>query len=209
MIIAIDGPAGSGKGTIAREVASHYDITHLDSGLLYRALAYKAGLISDLEHLIPIAKSITRQDLFNPELKTEEMGSRASVLAIIPEVRKEFTHYIRRLCEELPGIVIDGRDIGTVVCPHADVKLYITARTDIRVARRILELKKKDENEAKECEKLLKERDLRDQFRGASPLTIAEAAFVIDTSDLKIEECVEKSIQFIKAKMKMQSYAVL
>ena len=153
MIIAIDGPAGSGKGTIAREVAVHYDITHLDSGLLYRALAYKAGFVSDLEHLIPLAKSITRQDLFNEALKTEEIGSRASVLAMISEVRQAFTNYIRCLCDELPGIVIDGRDIGTVVCPHANVKLYITARTDVRVARRILELKEEDIEEAKKCEK--------------------------------------------------------
>jgi cytidylate kinase len=205
MIIAIDGPAGSGKGTLARKLAKHYQITHLDSGLLYRALALKAGHMHDIDHLIPLANSLSHKDLMDPRLLTEEIGNAASQIAIIPEVRAIITGYIRKLCHELPGIVIDGRDIGTVVCANADIKIYVTARPDIRIERRLKELHNRGQHNDKVYEKLLKERDMRDQYRETAPLAMAEDALVLDTSELSIDDVFNKAIHVIDSKIRSKN----
>ena len=183
-IIAIDGPAASGKGTIARALADRFGFHHLDTGLLYRATGAKGG------DPIAAAQSLNADDLARPDLRSAEAGQAASRIAAIPEVRAALVAFQHRFAAQDPGAVLDGRDIGTVICPDAAVKLYVVASDEVRAARRAAEL------DADPAEMLaqLRERDLRDSQRAAAPLRPAEDAVVLDTSTLSIQDAVTRAV---------------
>src|SRR5580704_4567575 len=170
MIIAIDGPAASGKGTLARRLASHYALPHLDTGLLYRATA--AALI----------------DFHEARLRTREMGEAASVVAALPAVREALIQAQRNFAGRPGGAVLDGRDIGTVICPQADVKIFVTASPEVRAQRRALELAGRGEK-ADYAAILadIAKRDARDSGRVAAPLKAAADAALLDTSRLGVD----------------------
>ena len=183
-IIAIDGPAASGKGTIARALSQHFGFHHLDTGLLYRATGAKGG------DPVSAARDLTPADLARPDLRSAEAGQAASRIAAIPEVRAALVAFQHRFAAQDPGAVLDGRDIGTVICPDAQVKLYVIASDEVRAARRAAEL------EADPAQMLveLRERDLRDSQRATAPLRPADDAVVLDTSDLSIAEAISRAI---------------
>ena len=183
-IIAIDGPAASGKGTIARALADRFGFHHLDTGLLYRATGAKGG------DPIAAAQSLNADDLARPDLRSAEAGQAASRIAAIPEVRAALVAFQHRFAAQDPGAVLDGRDIGTVICPDAAVKLYVVASDEVRAARRAAELG------ADPAEMLaqLRERDLRDSQRAAAPLRPAEDAVVLDTSTLSIQNAGARAV---------------
>ncbi len=182
--IAIDGPAASGKGTIARALAAHYGFHHLDTGLLYRATGAKGG------DPVAAARGLTPADLARDDLRSAEAGQAASRIAAIPEVRAALVDFQHRFAAQEPGAVLDGRDIGTVICPDAPVKLYLTASDQIRASRRATELG------ADPAEMLaqLRERDRRDSERATAPLRPADDAVILDTSTLSIGEAITAAI---------------
>ncbi|TJZ86234.1 (d)CMP kinase [Paracoccus hibiscisoli] len=187
-IIAIDGPAASGKGTIARALADRFGFHHLDTGLLYRATGAKGG------DAVAAARTLTAADLTREGLRSAEAGQAASRIAAIPEVRDALVAFQRHFAAQEPGAVLDGRDIGTVICPDAPVKLYVVASDAVRAARRAAELgADPDEMLAQ-----LRERDLRDSQRAAAPLRPAEDAVVLDTSALSIEAAVAAAIAHVE-----------
>ncbi|WP_134679909.1 (d)CMP kinase [Paracoccus ravus] len=186
--IAIDGPAASGKGTIARALAGHFGFAHLDTGLLYRAVGAKGG------DPIAAARNLSTTDLDRRDLRSAEAGQAASRVAAIPEVRAALIEFQRRFAEAEPGAVLDGRDIGTVICPEADLKLYVTASDDVRARRRALEL---GADEAKILLEL-RERDARDAARDVAPMRPAEDAVLLDTSALAIDEAVQIAIGLVR-----------
>lgn len=183
-IIAIDGPAASGKGTIARALASHFGFHHLDTGLLYRATGALGG------DAVAAARGLSPADLQRDGLRSAEAGQAASRIAAIPEVREALVDFQHRFAAQEPGAVLDGRDIGTVICPDAAVKLYVVASDAVRAARRAAELG------ADPAEMLaqLRERDRRDSERATAPLRPADDAVVLDTSTLSIDEAVARAI---------------
>lgn len=183
-IIAIDGPAASGKGTIARALASHFGFHHLDTGLLYRATGALGG------DAVAAARGLSPADLQQDGLRSAEAGQAASRIAAIPEVREALVDFQHRFAAQEPGAVLDGRDIGTVICPDAAVKLYVVASDAVRAARRAAELG------AHPAEMLaqLRERDRRDSERATAPLRPADDAVVLDTSTLSIDEAVARAI---------------
>lgn len=191
-IIAIDGPAASGKGTLARNLAAHYGFHHLDTGLTYRAVAkalIDQGLPLDDEAIATrVAQALDLKGLDRTVLSAHEIGEAASKVAVMQNVRRALVEAQRKFAENLPGTVLDGRDIGTVVCPDAPVKLYITASAEVRAERRFNEMRAKnadaDYNEVLDD---LKRRDERDMNRLASPLKPASDAHLIDTSKMDIE----------------------
>lgn len=183
-IIAIDGPAASGKGTIARALAAHFGFHHLDTGLLYRATGAKGG------DPVAAARSLTPADLDHPDLRSAAAGQAASRIAAIPDVRAALVEFQHRFAVQEPGAVLDGRDIGTVICPHAPVKLYVTASDDVRAQRRAAELGASTERTLAE----LRERDRRDSERATAPLKPAEDAVVLDTTHLSIDEAIDRAI---------------
>jgi CMP/dCMP kinase len=183
-VIAIDGPAASGKGTIARALASQLGLHHLDTGLLYRATAVKGG------DPVTAARTLAPEDLARPDLRSAEAGQAASRIAAIPEVRAALVEFQRRFALQAPGAVLDGRDIGTVICPDAALKLYVVASDEVRAARRAAELGA----DAAAILTELRERDRRDSERAVAPLRPAEDALVLDTSDLSIEEAVAQAV---------------
>ncbi|MBU3030653.1 (d)CMP kinase [Paracoccus marinaquae] len=183
-IVAIDGPAASGKGTIARALADHFGFHHLDTGLLYRATGARGG------DPVEAARSLTAADLARDDLRSAEAGQAASRVAAIPEVRAALVDFQRRFAAQKPGAVLDGRDIGTVICPEAQVKLYVVASDEVRAARRAAELGADPGAMLVQ----LQERDGRDSERAAAPLRPAQDAMVIDTSDLAIDEAVALAI---------------
>lgn len=183
-IIAIDGPAASGKGTIARALAAHFGFHHLDTGLLYRATGAKGG------DPVAAARSLDASDLARPDLRSAEAGQAASRIAAIPEVRAALVDFQHRFAAQEPGAVLDGRDIGTVICPDAAVKLYVTASDQVRARRRAIELgADPDEMLAQ-----LQERDRRDSERAAAPLKPAPDAVLLDTTHLAIPEAIAQAI---------------
>ncbi|WGR63607.1 (d)CMP kinase (plasmid) [Paracoccus ferrooxidans] len=182
--IAIDGPAASGKGTIARALARHFGFAHLDTGLLYRAVGAKGG------DPIAAARGLAPEDLARPDLRSAEAGQAASRVAAIPEVRAALVEFQRRFARSQPGAVLDGRDIGTVICPEAELKLYITASDEIRARRRALEL---GADEARILAEL-RERDARDAARAVAPMRPADDALLLDTSEMTIDEAVARAI---------------
>lgn len=178
--VAIDGPAAAGKGTISRALAGLFGFAHLDTGLLYRAVAAKGG------DPIAAARGLTAADLAREDLRSLAAGQAASRVAVIPEVRAALTQFQRDFARTEGGAVLDGRDIGTVICPSAEVKLYITASAEVRAHRRWLET---DGDAAQVLAEVI-ERDARDMTRADAPLRPAADALIIDTSDLSIAAAV-------------------
>src|ERR1700744_55498 len=204
MIIAIDGPAASGKGTLGKRVADHYGYRHLDTGVIYRAVAY--ALMSAGAHLgdetaaVAAAMELDPEKFGNPVLKTQKVGEAASVVSAIPRVREALVSFQRQFAADPPGAVLDGRDIGTVICPHADVKIFVVADAKVRARRRTLEAKGRgeDADEVLVLEDILK-RDERDQNRAVAPLKAAPDAYLLDNSHLDIEGGVRAAIDIIEA----------
>ena len=182
-VIAVDGPAASGKGTLARRLAAHYGLRHLDTGLVYRAVGLK--VLRDGLDPLAAAEAVTLADLDRPELRSEEVGQAASKFAAIPEVRTALRALQRRFAETPPGAVLDGRDIGTVVFPDAGAKIFIDASPELRAERRHRELLER--GVASIYSRVLqdmKDRDARDRDRAVAPLIPATDALVIDSSTL-------------------------
>ena len=206
MIIAIDGPAASGKGTVAKRIAVHYGLRHLDTGALYRAVARdtlaRGGELADPSAAVTAATRLDVVTLGDPVLRTAGLGEAASVVARHPEVRAVLLTYQREFSRLLPGAVIDGRDIGTVICPDADVKLFVTATPEERAHRRFLELQASGAAVA-EIEVLadIRDRDRRDTTRSTAPLRQAEDAALLDTTNLDIDAAFRAAIDLIEAAM--------
>ena len=198
-IIAIDGPAASGKGTVSKAISAKLQFNYLDTGKLYRAIGAKY-----LEGCEPIsaAQNLDENDLKVYDLKKPKIAQVASEIALIPEVRASLLEFQRNFSKKLPGAVLDGRDIGTVVCPDAKVKIFLTASLETRANRRYLELVKQDPKISLETIlEQIRQRDERDQKRISSPLVAATDAKVIDTSELSIKEAVEKVFAYVKTKI--------
>ena len=192
LIIAIDGPAASGKGTLGRRLAAHYGLLHLDTGLTYRAVAQallQAGLPLDNEALAAeAAANIDFSKLDREKLSQHEIGEAASQIAVMPAVREALVDAQRRFSSAPQGVVLDGRDIGTVVCPDADVKLYITASPETRARRRHAEIVNRGGSvDLKTVLSDIRQRDARDRERADSPLKPARDAHLIDTTSMDIE----------------------
>lgn len=193
LVIAVDGPAASGKGTLSRRLAVKLGMPFLDTGAIYRAvglrLVYEDKDPENKKDAIEAAKSITANDLTNPRIRQEKVGNAASVISAYPEVREILLDFQRNFAKHPSGAVLDGRDIGTVVCPHADIKIFITASLETRAQRRYRELNGEGIEVAYESVLAdLKERDERDSRRKAAPLVPAKDAHIIDTTNLSAEE---------------------
>ncbi|MFM7083527.1 MAG: (d)CMP kinase [Hyphomicrobium sp.] len=206
MIIAIDGPAASGKGTIAKQIAKQYGLCFLDTGLLYRAVAHetisKGFLPNDTWAVLATARNIEDISLDNPLLRTIKIGESASIVACLPEVRQQLLKYQRSFAKEKADVVLDGRDIGTVVLPEAHIKIFVTASPEVRARRRYLE--RKSLGESVSYEEILMDiqaRDTRDSNRTVAPLRPAEDALLLDTTDLDIENAFKTAVQLIKRKI--------
>jgi cytidylate kinase len=206
MIVAIDGPAASGKGTLGKLVAAHYGLAHLDTGKLYRAVArdlLAAGADpADVEAALAATKALDLATLGDPTLMQGRLGEAASIVASHPEVRKVLLSYQRRFAAQKPGAVLDGRDIGTVICPDADMKLFVTATPKERARRRYRELREAG-LPVSEAEVLadIRRRDERDQNRAVAPLIKAEDAVLLDTTNLDIDAAFKAAIALIDAAM--------
>lgn len=210
-VIAIDGPAASGKGTLARKLAHHLGYAYLDTGSLYRAVALQlsrtGGNAENEQDALRAAGKLATLDLNDPELKSESTGGLASKLAAIPAVRAVLLDFQHQFAEQPPGgkagAVLDGRDIGTVVCPHAEVKLFITASVETRAKRRFLEqfgAGGSDEDYKTILHELIL-RDERDTNRATSPLKAAENAHLLDTTNSDIEAVFEQALKLILDRM--------
>lgn len=203
MIIAVDGPAASGKGTIGRALAEHYRLPHLDTGLLYRAVGLSvvsAGGDPDREADALAACDFDDALLADPELRSETTGALASRVSIHPAVRRALVQRQRDFANQPGGAVLDGRDIGTVIAPDADVKLYVTASAERRADRRMRELQARGlpaDFDALVAD--IRARDERDMKRPVAPLKRAEGAALLDTSDLSIEAAVQQAIALVDA----------
>ena len=204
MIIAIDGPAASGKGTLARRLAAHYGLPHLDSGLLYRAVAkalLDAGLpLGDVSHAVKAARGLKLTALQADVLKDQTIGNASSIVAAIPEVRQALAGLQRDFAAHPGGAVIDGRDIGTVIAPDAEVKIFVTASEPERVRRRRAELAAQG-SPLEEAAVLadIRRRDARDRSRPTSPLQRAADAHLLDTTHLDIDAAVRAAIDIVEA----------
>lgn len=202
MLIAMDGPAASGKGTLAKRLAAHYGLAHLDTGSLYRAVArdmLKAGKdLDDEDTAAETARNIDASTLDDPDLRTPRTGEAAAVVAKIPGVRQALVAYQKAFAKRPGGAVIEGRDIGTVVCPDADVKLFIEASSKVRAERRHKELL--ENGHAIGFEEILAQieaRDEADRSRAISPMKPAQDALLLDTSDLGIEAAFKAAVDLI------------
>jgi CMP/dCMP kinase len=205
MIVAIDGPAASGKGTLAKRIAAHFGLHHLDTGLLYRAVARDVqrlgGALDDPGAAAGAARALDPATLDDPGLRNPGAGEAASIVARIPEVRAALREFQRNFAARPPGAVLDGRDIGTVVCPDADVKIYVTATPEVRAQRRYLEIQSRGEPATLEGVLAdIRRRDERDASRGASPMRPAADAFLLDTSNLDIEAAFDTAVGVILRK---------
>ncbi len=204
MIIAIDGPAASGKGTLAKRLAAHYGLRHLDTGVICRAVAYalirQGSDLKDEAAAISAARRLDPETFDNPALKSHLVGSAASIVSAIGGVRAALVEFQRQFAATPPGAVLDGRDIGTVICPNADVKIFVVADPQVRARRRTLEARARGEaaDEAMVLADILK-RDERDRNRTAAPLKAASDAHILDNSNLDIEGGVRAAIAIIEA----------
>jgi cytidylate kinase len=206
MIVAIDGPAGAGKGTIASYLGLKFDLVHLDTGLLYRALARVVIAeridCADASSVVNIARTMTVKDIEAGDLRGEQVAAIASQVAVIGEVREILNDIQRKFCKEIKepyqGAILDGRDIGTVICPDADCKLFVTARPEIRNQRRLLETPGNADENIRNVARNIEERDNRDATRKIAPLTPARDAYIVDTSDLSINEACLAAANFVK-----------
>ena len=214
MIVAIDGPAAAGKGTLARRIATHYGLAHLETGALYRAAALEAKLAgsdpADPAAAAAAASRVNAAGLADPRLREEGLSQAASMVAAIPGVRAALLAFQRDFARKPPGgargAVLDGRDIGTVVCPDAGVKIYVTASAEARADRRFKELR------AAGVEAIygrvlqdMKDRDARDSTRQAAPLKPATDAFVLDTTALDADAAFAAAIAYIDGKLSGKS----
>ena len=204
MIIAIDGPAASGKGTLAKRLAAHYGFRHLDTGVIYRAVG-KAMLdagadLTDEARAAEVARTLDPARFDDPALKSQAAGEAASVVSAHPQVRAALVEFQQSFAATPPGAVLDGRDIGTVICPDADVKIFVVASAEVRAHRRFLEAQSRGEpaDEAVILADILK-RDERDQNRAAAPLKQAPDAVLLDNSKLDIAAGVEAAIAIVEA----------
>lgn len=213
-IIAVDGPAASGKGTLARRLAAHYDFAYLDTGALYRAVALSVilagGNIENESDAVAAAESLDMARLedsdFAARLRTAETGLAASIVAAMPRVRAAILAAQRKFATQPPdgkkGAILDGRDIGTIVCPDAAAKLFITARAEIRAERRFAELRVNDGS--LNLETVLADihaRDARDEGRATAPMKQADDAPLLDTSELSIEEAFAAALALVEEKL--------
>ncbi|MCU0829216.1 MAG: cytidylate kinase [Tabrizicola sp.] len=189
--VAIDGPAAAGKGTISRAVAERFGFAHLDTGSLYRAVGVMGG------DPVAAARGLTPDDLARDDLRSLVAGQAASRVAVIPEVRAALLEFQRRFARREGGAVLDGRDIGTVICPEAEVKLYVTASPEVRAHRRWLEVGGDEAMVLAE----VRERDARDMGRADAPLRAAADAVLIDTSELGIEEAVRAACAVVAERL--------
>lgn len=203
MIIAIDGPAASGKGTLGKRLAVHYGLRHLDTGLLYRAVA--KALLDAGHSPSNQARAVAAADALDPEtfdeaaLKSYAVGEAASVVSAIPDLRAALLAFQRNFANRPPGAVLDGRDIGTVICPHANVKIYVTAAPEVRAGRRTLELRARGDA-AKEADVLadILRRDQRDMSRPVAPLKQAADAHLLDTTTLDADAAFKAAVALIE-----------
>jgi len=205
--VAIDGPAAAGKGTISRVVAENFGFAYLDTGLIYRAVGVKAleigrGVI-DPEVATRVARSLSDTDIARDDLRTAMAGQAASKVAVIPEVRAALLNFQKSYARREGGAVLDGRDIGTVICPDAEVKIYVTASDEVRAARRHKELvTTKPDLTVEQVFADLCARDARDATRDAAPMKAADDALLLDTTELSIDEAVQRAISAIKTRLK-------
>jgi cytidylate kinase len=204
MIIAIDGPAASGKGTLGKRLAQHYGFRHLDTGLIYRAVAKSmldaGAMLADEARAAGFARALDPAVLCDAELKSQIVGEAASLVSAFPQVREALVKFQRQFAAAKPGAVLDGRDIGTVICPDADVKIFVVADPKVRAQRRTLEALNRGEVviEAEVLADILK-RDERDRNRAAAPLRAAPDAHLLDNSHLDIEGGVRAAIDIVEA----------
>jgi cytidylate kinase len=201
-VVAIDGPAAAGKGTVSKAVAEHFGFAHLDTGLLYRvvgrvALENVGPSLNEVE-VVSLLTKVTEADLKRDDLRTAAVAQAASKVAVIPEVRSALINFQRKFAARAGGAVLDGRDIGTVICPDADVKLFVTAVAEVRAQRRYEELLGRGEKTAYETVlENVKARDARDSERAVAPLVAAEDAITIDTSEMSIKTAINAAIAVI------------
>ena len=197
--VAIDGPAAAGKGTISKAVAAHFGFAHLDTGLLYRAVGAKVLAGGDP---VTVARALDPVDLEDDSLRTPAVAQAASEVAVIADVRSALVDFQRKFAGRSGGAVLDGRDIGTVICPDAGAKLFVTASAACRAERRFKELTSKGMDIT--LDQVLadvKERDARDSSRATAPLIAADDAVLIDTSDMTIEQAVAKAVAVVQARL--------
>jgi cytidylate kinase len=212
MIITVDGPSAAGKGTLARGLAAALGFAHLDTGLLYRAVALKAlaAGVTETGDMVAIAEALVPEDLRREGLRGEEVSQAASRVAALPDVRAALLAFQRRFADRPPGgeagAVLDGRDIGTVVCPQANVKFFITANPEARARRRHKELIERGDRRihARVREEMVL-RDARDSGRAAAPLRPAEDAIVLDTTEMDADAVLETAIQMVSSRRRAGS----
>jgi cytidylate kinase len=196
--VAIDGPAAAGKGTISKGVAAHFGFAHLDTGLLYRAVGRR---VLDGVDPVAAAQALTAEELEQGDLRTAEIAQAASKVAVIPEVRAALVDFQHAFARRAGGAVLDGRDIGTVICPEAEVKLFVTASAEVRAERRFLELSAKGSDVTRDQVLAdVRERDARDAERSTAPMKPAEDAVLLDTSELNIDDALAKAVEIIAQK---------
>ncbi len=207
MIIAIDGPAASGKGTIARRLAAHYRLPHLDTGLLYRATA--ASLLQadkdlgDVAAAVAAARGLGLMEFDEDQLRGAGMGEAASVVAAMPEVRAALIKAQRDFAGRPGGAVLDGRDIGTVICPNADVKIFVTASAAARAQRRALELMRRGEKiDYASVLADIARRDARDAERADAPMRAAADAIALDTTRLDIDASLARAVAIVESRVR-------
>jgi len=203
MIIAIDGTAASGKGTLGKRLAAHYGLRHLDTGLIYRAVAKAlvdtGDRLDDVERAVAAAKALDPDGFDEKVLKSHAIGEAASIVSALPEVRAALLAFQRDFGRVPPGAVLDGRDIGTVIFPDADVKIYIDATPEVRARRRVAEIVAAG-GTVSEAEVLadIRRRDQRDMLRAAAPLKPASDAHLIDSTELDIDGVVGAAIKIVE-----------
>jgi cytidylate kinase len=200
--VAIDGPAAAGKGTIGRAVAQEFGFAHLDTGLLYRAVGVQAlhdgrGVI-DPHWAVELARRLAPEDLARDDLRSARAGQAASKVAALPEVRKALLDFQKRFARRAGGAVLDGRDIGTVICPEAEAKLFVTASDEARATRRHKEL---GSSAFETVLADLRARDARDATRDVAPMLAAPDALLLDTTDLSIDAAVAEAVAYVASRL--------
>ncbi len=204
MIIAIDGPAAAGKGTLARRLAERFDLAYLDTGTLYRATAARViqsgGDPNDAATARVAAANLDPTDLAAPDLREQAVGAGASLVAAPPEVRSALVEFQRRFSRQPRGAVLDGRDIGTVILPDADIKIFVSASLEARAGRRHKELREKGAKSIRAAVlRELAERDERDRARAVAPMAAAPDAFVLDTTNLDADAAFAAAVDYVLA----------
>ncbi|MFD2261770.1 (d)CMP kinase [Lacibacterium aquatile] len=202
-VIAVDGPAASGKGTLARRLAQHFGLAHLDTGLLYRAVGWQVrDDIGNSAAAVQAARAFDIDWLRIPELRGEAAGQAASKISAIPQVREALLEFQRSFCRQPLGAVLDGRDIGTVICPEAPAKLFVTASVEVRAGRRHRELQAREiPSIYAEVLQDLIERDARDSQRTAAPMKAADDALLLDTSGLDADQAFDAALSYISPRI--------